>query len=61
MNLITLVSGFVTAFVGITPPGLIMTAAKVNLKEGKKKCLLVVLSGNYHFLPGSYCNTLYNL
>jgi hypothetical protein len=35
-----LVSGFVTAFVGITPPGLInMTAAKVNLKEGKKKSI----------------------
>ena len=38
MNLITsLFLGFVTAFIGITPPGLInMTAAKVNLKEGKK-------------------------
>lgn len=29
--------GFVTAVIGIIPPGLInMTAAKVNLKEGTK-------------------------
>jgi hypothetical protein len=41
MNLIiSLLSGFITALIGITPPGLLnMTAAKVNLKE--KKCLLV--------------------
>ncbi|TRX05444.1 LysE family transporter [Flavobacterium gawalongense] len=44
MNLITsLLLGFVTAFVGITPPGLInMTAAKVNLKEGKRSALWFV-------------------
>jgi threonine/homoserine/homoserine lactone efflux protein len=45
MNLITsLLLGFVTAFVGITPPGLInMTAAKVNLKEGKRSAYWFVL------------------
>ena len=45
MNLITsLFLGFVTAFVGITPPGLInMTAAKVNLKEGKRSAFWFVL------------------
>jgi threonine/homoserine/homoserine lactone efflux protein len=45
MNLITsLFLGFVTAFVGITPPGLInMTAAKVNLKEGKISAYWFVL------------------
>ena len=45
MNLITsLFLGFVTAFVGITPPGLInMTAAKVNLKEGKRSAYWFVL------------------
>jgi threonine/homoserine/homoserine lactone efflux protein len=44
MHLITsLFLGFVTAFIGITPPGLInMTAAKVNLKEGKKSALWFV-------------------
>lgn len=44
MNLITsLFLGFVTAFVGITPPGLLnMTATKVNLKEGKKSALWFV-------------------
>jgi threonine/homoserine/homoserine lactone efflux protein len=44
MNLITsLFLGFVTAFIGITPPGLInMTAAKVNLKEGKRSALWFV-------------------
>ena len=38
MNLlISLLSGFITALIGITPPGLLnMTAAKVNLKEGKR-------------------------
>ena len=45
MNLIaSLFLGFVTAFVGITPPGLInMTAAKVNLKEGKTSAYWFVL------------------
>ncbi|MBU0941011.1 MAG: LysE family transporter [Bacteroidetes bacterium] len=38
MNLlISLFTGFATAFIGITPPGLLnMTAAKVNLKEGRR-------------------------
>lgn len=41
MNIITpFFLGFITAFVGIIPPGLInMTAAKVNLKEGKKNAI----------------------
>jgi threonine/homoserine/homoserine lactone efflux protein len=45
MNLITsLFLGFITAFVGITPPGLInMTAAKVNIKEGKSSAYWFVL------------------
>jgi len=45
MNIITsLFLGFITAFVGIIPPGLInMTAAKVNLKEGKKNAIWFVL------------------
>lgn len=44
MNLITpLFLGFISAFIGITPPGLInMTAAKVNLKEGKRNALWFV-------------------
>ncbi|MBG6109291.1 threonine/homoserine/homoserine lactone efflux protein [Flavobacterium sp. CG_9.10] len=44
MNLIiSLLSGFITAFIGITPPGLLnMTAAKVNLKEGKRSALWFV-------------------
>ena len=38
MNLIiTLLSGFLSAFVGITPPGLLnMTAAKVSMKDGRR-------------------------
>lgn len=45
MNLVTsLFLGFFTAFIGIIPPGLInMTAAKVNLKEGKKSAVWFVL------------------
>lgn len=39
-----LISGFIAAFIGIIPPGLInMTAAKVNLKEGKKNALWFVV------------------
>lgn len=45
MTLITsLFLGFVAAFIGIIPPGLInMTAAKVNLKEGKRSAYWFVL------------------
>ncbi|MBA4276962.1 LysE family transporter [Flavobacterium sp.] len=45
MNFITpLFFGFISAFVGIIPPGLInMTAAKVNHKEGKRNALWFVL------------------
>ncbi|WP_281298004.1 LysE family transporter [Flavobacterium limnophilum] len=36
--------GFISAFIGIIPPGLInMTAAKVNHKEGKRNALWFVL------------------
>lgn len=44
MNLITpLFLGFISAFIGITPPGLLnMTAAKVNLKEGKRNAFWFV-------------------
>jgi len=45
MALLTpLLSGFIAAFIGIIPPGLInMTAAKINLKEGKKNALWFVI------------------
>ena len=45
MALLTpLLSGFVAAFIGIIPPGLInMTAAKINMKEGKKNALWFVI------------------
>jgi len=37
-------SGFIAAVIGIIPPGLInMTAAKINLKEGKKNALWFVI------------------
>lgn len=44
MNVITpFLLGFVTAVIGIIPPGLLnMTAAKVNLKEGKVNALSFV-------------------
>jgi len=44
MNLIiSLLSGFITALIGITPPGLLnMTAAKVNLKEGRRNAFWFV-------------------
>lgn len=42
--IIPLFFGFISAVVGIIPPGLInMTAAKVNLKEGKKNAYWFVL------------------
>ncbi|AWK03955.1 lysine transporter LysE [Flavobacterium crocinum] len=38
------ISGFIAAAIGIIPPGLInMTAAKINLKEGKKNALWFVI------------------
>lgn len=45
MNFILpLLFGYITAVIGIIPPGLInMTAAKVNLKEGKKNAYWFVL------------------
>ena len=45
MNYITpLFFGFISAFLGIIPPGLInMTAAKVNHKEGKRNALWFIL------------------
>lgn len=45
MALLTpLVSGFIAAVIGIIPPGLLnMTAAKINLKEGKKNALWFVI------------------
>lgn len=40
----SLLFGFVTACIGIIPPGLInMTAAKVNLKEGRRNALSFIL------------------
>ncbi|MEO8253963.1 MAG: LysE family transporter [Flavobacterium sp.] len=44
MNLIiALFSGFFSAFIGITPPGLLnMTAAKVSLKEGRRNAFWFV-------------------
>jgi threonine/homoserine/homoserine lactone efflux protein len=44
MNLIiSLFTGFISAFIGITPPGLLnMTAAKVGLKEGRRNAFWFV-------------------
>ncbi|MFA9193136.1 LysE family transporter [Flavobacterium sp. FBOR7N2.3] len=44
MNLIiSLLSGFISAFIGITPPGLLnMTAAKVGMKEGRRNAFWFV-------------------
>ncbi len=40
----SLIFGFITAIIGIIPPGLInMTAAKVNLKEGRRNALSFIL------------------
>lgn len=45
MALLTpLFSGFIAAAIGIIPPGLLnMTAAKINLKEGKKNALWFIV------------------
>jgi threonine/homoserine/homoserine lactone efflux protein len=41
--IVPLFLGFISAFIGIIPPGLInMTAAKVNLKEGRRNALWFV-------------------
>jgi threonine/homoserine/homoserine lactone efflux protein len=40
--LISLLTGFATAFIGITP-GLLNMTGKVNLKEGKRNAIWFVL------------------
>lgn len=42
--IISLLSGFVSAFIGVAPPGLLnMTAAKISVKEGKRNALWFIL------------------
>ena len=61
MNLIiSLLSGFITAFIGITPPGLLnMTAAKVNLKEGKRSALWFVFGAIFIIFFQAYLAILF--
>ncbi|MFV8374428.1 LysE family transporter [Flavobacterium sp. LB1P62] len=62
MNLITsLFLGFATAFIGITPPGLLnMTAAKVNLKEGKRSALWFISGAVFIIFFQAYLAILFS-
>ncbi|KDN55048.1 LysE family transporter [Flavobacterium seoulense] len=61
MNLIiSLFSGFISAFIGITPPGLLnMTAAKVSLKEGKRNAFWFVLGAVFVIFIQVYLAVLF--
>ena len=61
MNLITsLFLGFVTAFVGITPPGLInMTAAKVGITDGRKRAMMFVLGATIIVFLQTYISVMF--
>lgn len=55
-----LLSGFVAAAIGIIPPGLInMTAAKINLKEGKKNALWFVIGAVFVIFLQVYVAVLF--
>lgn len=55
-----LISGFIAAVIGIIPPGLInMTAAKINLKEGKKNALWFVIGAVFVIFMQVYLAVLF--
>jgi len=55
-----LISGFIAAVIGIIPPGLInMTAAKINLKEGKKNALWFVIGAVFVIFLQVYLAVLF--
>ena len=55
-----LLSGFIAAAIGIIPPGLInMTAAKINLKEGKKNALWFVIGAVFVIFLQVYLAVLF--
>ncbi|CAM3567262.1 LysE family transporter [Flavobacterium chungbukense] len=55
-----LLSGFIAAAIGIIPPGLInMTAAKINLKEGKKNALWFVIGAIFVIFLQVYVAVLF--
>lgn len=53
-------SGFIAAIIGIIPPGLInMTAAKINLKEGKKNAMWFVIGAVFVIFLQVYLAVLF--
>lgn len=55
-----LLSGFIAAAIGIIPPGLInMTAAKINLKEGKKNAMWFVIGAVFVIFLQVYLAVLF--
>ena len=55
-----ILSGFIAAAIGIIPPGLInMTAAKINLKEGKKNALWFVIGAVFVIFLQVYLAVLF--
>jgi len=54
------ISGFIAAAIGIIPPGLInMTAAKINLKEGKKNAMWFVIGAVFVIFLQVYLAVLF--
>ena len=61
MNVILpLLSGFIAAVIGVLPPGLInMTAAKVDLTDGRKRAMVFVLGASIVVFFQTYISVLF--
>ena len=54
------ISGFIAAFIGVLPPGLInMTAAKVGLTDGRKRAMMFVLGALIVIFYQTYISVIF--
>ena len=57
---IPFISGFIAAFIGVLPPGLInLTAAKVSLTDGKKRAMMFVLGALLVIFYQTYISVIF--
>ena len=57
---IPFISGFIAAFIGVLPPGLInLTAAKVSLTDGKKRAMMFVLGALIVIFYQTYISVIF--
>ncbi len=57
---IPFISGYIAAFIGVLPPGLInLTAAKVSLTDGKKRAMMFVLGALIVIFYQTYISVIF--